>query len=308
MYHLEDAVRTAVGIPVVLSTDCGADMDDQWALAHLALTAGVRLLGVVANHAPNLAAPAADTAARNARAVLSNMKLPSPPPVVAGASGPLENRRSARMNAGVRFLLDTARTFSRRNRLKVLVIGTATDVASALLLDPEFEHRIEVIAMGFSGWPAGGDPWNVKNDRRAWQILLESRVPLTIGCEDVCRTHLRMTRDKASQLLLDVGASGRYLLDLLVNWLDANGATAESVTQDRGAWPVWDEVVTAHLKGWTTVREVARPHLNDDLSFRHAQFGFDDGNPVRWITAVNEERLWRDLRRCLRAAAQRVGT
>ncbi len=55
---------------VVLTTDIGAEVDDQWALAHLAVAPEIELRGVVTTHAPRLAVPAAHTAARVARDVL----------------------------------------------------------------------------------------------------------------------------------------------------------------------------------------------------------------------------------------------
>ena len=40
--------------PVVLSTDCGCEMDDQWALALLALSPAIDLRAVVGAHCPGL--------------------------------------------------------------------------------------------------------------------------------------------------------------------------------------------------------------------------------------------------------------
>ena len=56
-----------------------------------------------------------------------------------------------------------------------MVIGAATDVASALVTDPTWGDRVAIVAMAFDGYPKGGDPWNVKNDPIAWRILLDSR-------------------------------------------------------------------------------------------------------------------------------------
>ena len=39
---------------VLLTTDCGVDMDDQWAIVHLALHPAFDLRSVVTTHAPNL--------------------------------------------------------------------------------------------------------------------------------------------------------------------------------------------------------------------------------------------------------------
>jgi hypothetical protein len=63
--------------PVVLTTDIGTEVDDQWALAHLALSADLDLKGIVTTHAPNLAAPAAETSANYSRASPGRRFLPA---------------------------------------------------------------------------------------------------------------------------------------------------------------------------------------------------------------------------------------
>src|SRR5437667_163001 len=83
------APAAATARAVVLTTDCGTEIDDQWALAHLALSPEVELRGVIGTHAPNLAEPAAQNAARAARVVLSNLPVTVYPPVIAGSDVPL---------------------------------------------------------------------------------------------------------------------------------------------------------------------------------------------------------------------------
>ncbi len=60
---------------VVVTTDIGAEVDDQWTLAHMALSPELDIKGVVTTHAPNLTAPAAETAATYARELVA--KLPA---------------------------------------------------------------------------------------------------------------------------------------------------------------------------------------------------------------------------------------
>ena len=182
--------------PVVVSTDCGAEVDDQWALAHLALSPRVALKGVVTTHSPNLKAPAA---AKVAREVFARMMVAEPPPVVAGSSEPLGRDGKPREGPGVRFLIDAAKGHSGDDRLTVVMIGAATDVASALLIDPTWADRVQIVAMAFEGWPEGGDPWNVKNDVRAWQVVMDSRVPLVVGDAKITRKRLIQTADSAQR-------------------------------------------------------------------------------------------------------------
>src|SRR5205807_5297772 len=119
---------------------------------------------VIGAHAPGMAAPAAETAAGHAREVLQELRFDPMPPVVAGASQPLVDASTPVEGDGTRLILREAHGFSPERRLAVLVIGPATDVASALLLDPTLADRIEVVAMAFDRWPEGGDPFNVHND------------------------------------------------------------------------------------------------------------------------------------------------
>lgn len=283
--------------PVLLSTDCGCEMDDQWALALLALSPTLNLRAVVGAHAARYLS--ATAAADHAREVLRHMNVTSPPPVVAGAAGPMADASTPIESEGSTLIRRVAADFSPERRLAVLVIGTATDVASALLLDPTLADRIEVVAMGFDGWPGGGDPFNVKNDVRAWQSLLASGAPLTVGPIDACVRHLTLTRAAAREMLSETGAPGRFLLSGLERFLDQSADHARTATGRPDAWPVWDLIAVAHLLELTRAEIHPRPRLRDDITFEHT--GRASGE-ITWITAVEEGRLWEQFVAALRAA------
>jgi len=284
--------------PVLVTTDCGAAMDDQWALAHLLLSPELEVRGVVTTHTGShrlLAEPAAENSARNALEVLDRLPLRSRPPVLAGSSRPLRDKTAPLANAGVDFILREARGFSTRSRLTVLVIGAATDLASAILTDPTLAERIEIVAMGFARWPAGTDTFNVKNDVSAWQVLMESRAPIVIGDSAVTTGLLRMRREGARRLFYSRGPAGRYLAGLLTTWLDRNADLAKKVSGDRDSCPIWDQVVVAYLLGMTKSVEYRRPRLRDDLSFDHGQREDQVEFKITWITWIDSGRLWGDF-------------
>jgi inosine-uridine nucleoside N-ribohydrolase len=227
-------------------------MDDQWVLAHLVLSAEFDLRGMVTTHTgsyPALAAPAAESSARVAKEVLDHLPLSKRPKVIAGSSDPLRSKTEPRRGLGVDFILRESRGFNRTRPLTILVIGAATDLASALLTDPSLAERIEIIAMAFSKWPEGDDSFNVKNDVKAWQVLLESPAPIVIADGAVTLEHLRMTRESVRSLFEDRGEPGRYLAGLLVGWLDQRGDLVQMLTGDRNFWPVWDVATVAYLLG-----------------------------------------------------------
>src|SRR5579862_895900 len=107
------AVACAAPRPVLLTTDCGADIDDQWAIAHLVRSPGFDVRAIVTTHTgshPILAAPAAETSARNAREVLEHVPHRKNPDVIPGSSVPLKSR-SPLPNAGVARIISESRGF-----------------------------------------------------------------------------------------------------------------------------------------------------------------------------------------------------
>ncbi len=202
--------------------------------------------------------------------------------------------------AGVDFLIEQARGRTAENRLTVVILGAATDVASALLTDPTWAERVTIVAMGFNGYPQGGDPWNVKNDPIAWRILLDSRVPIVVGDAEVTKRLLRMTPDRAHTLLTMLPDPAPLLLNRFDAWIAQNAKIAQGETGSAIVWPIWDEVTTAYLLGMATAESRPRPRLRDDLTF-------DLDHPkgtIEWVTAIDEAKLWPDLVAKIKAAHQ----
>ena len=212
------------------------------------------------------------------------------PEVVAGSPVPLEAQGKPRSGPGAERILAEAEGFGSNNRLTVLAIGAVTDVASALLLDPTLIERVEVLAMGYNAWPAGGDPFNVKNDIPAWQALLDSGVPLTVGDSAVCKRHLVLTPEAAKKRFANGAAI--YIEGIFTAWVEAHARICKFVTGDERGWPIWDQVTTAHLLGMTEAVSHVRPRLADDISFVHDEASRPS---INWITHVDEDRLWGDL-------------
>lgn len=273
---------------VVLSTDCGADCDDQWAVAHLALIPAIDLKVIVTSHAPGLT-PAA--AAVKTRSVLATLALKEPPRVIEGASTPLSRDDTPRDTPGARSLIDEAHGRTSHDRLTVVMIGAATDVASALLIDPTLAERIEVVAMGFESYPKGTDPWNVKNDVKAWRVVLESNVRLVVGDSEVTRRRLKMNPTEAFRLLPKNDPVSLMLIGELVRRLDEHPAFAEKETGEKRTWPIWDEVTVAYLLGLTKTKTVPRLRLLDDLTFDQER----SAGTIEWVTEIDRDALFADL-------------
>src|SRR6202048_510877 len=205
-------------IPIVLSTDVGNEIDDQWAITYLLLQPRFEVLGVMSAHAPTISAPAGQTSYRILVDVVENrLGMSTHPPLIEGGSLPMQNANTPRISPAVHFLIETSRRFTRDSRLTVLMIGAATDVASAILTDPTIVDRVRIIQMAFPD-EKGGDEFNIANDVHAVQAILDSKVPLVIGPGNVCRANLSLSLDQARAMLATRGGSGAGLWEECQAW------------------------------------------------------------------------------------------
>jgi purine nucleosidase len=287
--------RALAATPVILSTDVGNEIDDQWAIAYMLTDPEFDVRGIISAHAPSLPAPSAHATYLVLRDEVENrLGLRVHPPLFEGSSLPLADTRTPRPNPGVDFLLKQSQAFNEQNRLTVLTIGAATDVASALLLDPTLADRIRIVAMGFeNSGPHGGEEYNVQNDPRAWQVLLRSRAPIVIGAGDVCRKYLALGFDQARSLIAGHGPVGLWLWDEYQAWYYRQVKPLR-VDDFSRPWIIWDIVTLAYLRGLTTQETAPRPELRDDLSLAPAPVGPTGASAgtVQWITSVDAGQLW----------------
>jgi inosine-uridine nucleoside N-ribohydrolase len=277
-------------MPVVLSTDVGNEIDDQWTITYLLLQPRVDVLGIMSAHAPTITAPAGHTSYRILVDVVENrLGMRVHPPLIEGGSLPMENSRTPRSSAAVNFLIKISRRFSKDDRLTVLMIGAGTDIASAILTDPGIVDRIRIIQMGFDD-EQGGNEFNVANDVNAVKAILDSNVPLVVGSGKVCRASLSLTFDQARQMLAKRGAIGAWLWEEYQAWY-FRYVKPLRVNDFSKPWVIWDNITLAYVLGMTTHHTLPRARLRDDMTFEQ----FKSDQTVTWITDVDEPRMWTDF-------------
>jgi purine nucleosidase len=288
-------VRSVAGLAkaqVILSTDVGNEIDDQWVVAYLlADPQDFNVLGIISAHAPTLPDPSARYTYMVLRdEVETRLDMVQHPPLFEGSSTALKNVETPEPNAGVDFIISSSKHFSSMHRLTILTIGAATDVASAILEDPSIAQRIRVVAMGFKNWPQGGDEFNVANDVHAWQAILNSQVPVVVGCGDVCRANLSLTLSQARNLISPHGPVGAWLWSEFQSWY-YRFVKPLRVDDFSRSWVIWDIITAAYVNGWTNQMSYPRPRLTDAMHFEQGT----SGGRIIWITHVDTARLWADF-------------
>ena len=111
---------------------------------------------------------------------------------------------------GARMIIEQAHAGDESDPLWVLGLGAATNLASALLIDPSIKPKVRYVYHARSewSWPEKSEQFNVGGDIRAARSLLKSGVPLVwfdTGQQLTCPMHV------TAEKLLPLGGLPAFL-------------------------------------------------------------------------------------------------
>ncbi len=201
--------------------------------------------------------------------------------------------RNPQDNAAVRDLIDRALASPEDDPLYVVAIGAITNIASALLLEPEIIRKIVVVWLGGHNlnWPHARE-FNLKQDVPAAQVVLDSGVPFVIvPCLGVT-SHLLTTLAELQAFIGGTNRVGDYLCQIFSEYRpDSFGASSV----------IWDISTIAWLinPDWAPTDLVHSPILTDQVTWsvdwsRHL---------VRVANFVYRDPIFRDMFQKIRALA-----
>ncbi len=283
---------------VIIVTDCGAEVDDQWMLLHFARSDEFNILAVLSSHCggcESLERPQAESSFREIQTLFEYADVEGVR-VISGSNSPLSST-DAIVPRTADLLFALVEPYSRDNRVTIVVSGAATDVASALVKYPEMEGKIEIVATAFYSTEIGMS-FNVYSDLVAWQIILGRNVLVTVAPNPVSQRAFAMSRTAIDTVLDADGKIDRYLRASYNSWLDSHEAVAVSVTGDKDSWPIWDEILVAHMLGLTKTELWQRPILLADGTLDYNQAS--DLVPIEWIVEADHERTWEDFQNAVK--------
>lgn len=202
-------------------------------------------------------------------------------------------------DSGVPYRSDAAEDLVRRamssagadDPLYVIAIGAPTNVASAILLEPEIIRHIIVVWLGGQPfhWPTAAE-FNLKQDLPASRVLFDCGVPLVhIPCACVA-SHMQTTIPEIEKYVEGRGAIGDYLAQI----------TREYATE-HFAWSkvIWDISTIGYLVVPRSVETVIvhSPILTDQLRWSHDP----SRHFIRNAVYVHRDPIFVDLFRKLEA-------
>ena len=215
------------------------------------------------------------------------------------------------------------RAMSSDETIYVAAIGAPTNIASALIMEPELVKKIVVVWLG--GQPLyfpHGVEFNLMQDIEASRVLFNSGVPLVlIPCMNVA-SMLTLTKPEVEQLLLGKTEISDYLAKIVMDAYEDLKTILMMTTgfrfsylagrEDRGneylfQFPttefatsriIWDISTVAFLKNpnWTLSTEETSPILNDDLTWGQKD---DTRHKIRVVNFCHRDLIFGDMIACL---------
>ena len=275
---------------MVLDTDTYNEIDDQFALVY-ALLAPERLQVEAIYAAPftnDRSSGPGDGMQKSYEEILrllERLKVRQEGFVFPGSTSYLTGRQNTEHSPAALDLVERAMQSAEDDPLYVVAIGAITNVASAMLIEPEIIRRVVVVWLG-------GNPvhvpqtreFNLMQDPRASQLIFDSGVPLVqIPCLGVA-SHLLTSKVELEDTIRGRNAISDFLYERFCDYSDRHFAWAKEI---------WDISTIAYLlnERWVPSRLEPSPILNDDLSYR-----IDAGrHPVRIAWFVYRNPVFQDL-------------
>ena len=206
---------------VIIDSDAKCEIDDQWAIT-LALLSPERfeIVGFVGATFLWGGPASIGMSVREIDTLLELSGLNGNIPVYHG-SMPLQYAYEPSRSEGVDFIVREAMKATPENPLWIISLGAATDVASALLLEPRIIDRVRIMWHGRTKWPDKCHNFNVFGDPHAARLLFHS--PLSLLLFDT-GTFLTCPMEESGARVMPHGRIGEYLHTIRVgnNWYESS--------------------------------------------------------------------------------------
>ncbi|RIH66763.1 nucleoside hydrolase [Mariniphaga sediminis] len=277
-------------VRVVLDTDTYNEVDDQFALAYAYLSKEkIQLEAVYAAPFHNARSEGpADGMEKSYQEILRLLKMLGKSPekfAFRGSDRYLEDvTRPVRSEAALD-LVQKAMASSPENPLYVVPVGCITNIASAILIEPEIIKNIVVVWLGGNGlnWPHQRE-FNLKQDVLAARVVFDSGVPLVVmPCRPVV-SHFHTTIPELKYYLEGKNELSDYLYNIVCEY--SGGKEAYSKV-------IWDVTTVAWLVNptWIQTDLVHSPVLTDQMTFSvdHSR------HFIRMATDLRRDAIFRDL-------------
>ncbi len=275
---------------VVVNTDAKNEADDQFAIVHALLSPSLDVRGLIAAHFGTARTQSSLQESRKEIDLLLELMDRSDVVVVNGAPTGIPDEHTPLRSRGAQLIIEESLLASPSDPLHVAFLGPLTDMASAILLDPELVSR-DVIVIWIGGVGYGGREtypgieFNLRNDIAAANVVFDSGITIWQVPSNV----YSMVSVGYTELQEKIGGTSRladYLIDQLIDW---NATYHPQPIESRS------------LGDSPAISLMLYPYGGDFRTVPAPRFGQEghylpgSGHPVRVVEAVDVRFLLEDM-------------
>jgi purine nucleosidase len=276
---------------VIIDTDAKNEADDQFAIVHALLSPSLDIRGLTAAHFGTWRSDRSMEESREEIDLLLNlMGLEQQVTVANGASTGIPDEQTPRDSEGAQLIISESKLASREEPLFVAFLGPLTDMASAILLDPDIVNRDVVViwigGVGYGGvetYP--GVEFNLRNDIAAANVVYDSGMTVWQVPSNVY-SQVSVSYAELEEKIRGTSKLADYLIDQTVEW-------------NRTYWP--EPIESRSLGDSPAISLMLYPRGGDFRVMPAPRFGQEghylpgSGHPIRVVESVDVRFLLEDL-------------
>ena len=209
---------------VIINTDAKNEADDQFAIVHALLSPTLDVRGLIAAH---FGTRRSDRSMEESREeidlLLDLMNLDGQVMVANGAATGIGDEETPLDSAGAQLIIEESKLASADDPLYVAFLGPLTDMASAILIDPDIVNRDVIVVwiggVGYGGVDSSysGIEFNLSNDIAAANVVYDSGITIWQVPSNVY-SMVSVSYTELEEKIGDTSKLADYLITQLVEW------------------------------------------------------------------------------------------
>jgi purine nucleosidase len=276
---------------VIVNTDAKNEADDQFAIVHALLSPSLDVRGLIAAHfGTSRSNRSMEDSREEIDLLLELMGLGQQVTVANGASTGIPDEQTPRDSEGAQLIISESKLASREEPLFVAFLGPLTDMASAILLDPDIVNRDVVViwigGVGYGGvetYP--GVEFNLRNDIAAANVVYDSGITVWQVPSNVY-SQVSVSYAELEEKIRGTSKLADYLIDQMIEW-------------NRTYWP--EPLESRSLGDSPAISLMLYPRGGNFRMTPAPRFGHEghylpgSGHPIRVVEAVDVRFLLEDM-------------
>ena len=276
---------------VIINTDAKNEADDQFAIVHALLSPSLEVRGLIAAHfGTSRSRRSMEESRDEIDLLLDLLGLEDQVTVANGAPEAIADEQSPLDSPGAQLIISQSKLATAQEPLFVAFLGPLTDMATAILLDPDIVHRDVVViwigGVGYGGvetYP--GVEFNLRNDIAAANVVYDSGITVWQVPSNV----YSMVSVSYTELEEKIGGTSKladYLISQMIEW-------------NRVYWP--EPIESRSLGDSPAVSLLLYPRGGNFRIVPAPRFGQEGhylpgaGHPIRVVESVDVRFLLEDM-------------